>query len=177
MRKLTFILILLLAVVFSLPALTQGAWSVTQVSTGGVNYNVFTCTVTSTTSDTIAATTRTPLSLDTTRPWTLIANATGETIDGTGTVPVVLYTGYSTSSAITGYASGLRTDVVSFKTVEADVVSSAGTVLCDPNLDTADVTDVRAMVPPAPYYIATVTGTGVLAAADIVFKIIQPSRY
>ena len=179
--RLMFLIVILLAVVgltATEPAFTDSGWSTrpTQVKVGPRIYNVWTCTVTSTTGDTIAYTSKTPIGLNTTQEWELIVNAEGNTLDGT-TLPVSLVGGYSADAILTrGYAQLTYTDCVLLKTIEADVQASVGSITIDPNLTTADVTDTIVNIEKMPYYIFTLQGTSALVAASCVFKIVQVSK-
>jgi hypothetical protein len=173
MRNKLFLIMLMLLLVASVSALTQGDWSVSRVTSGSKTFNIFTCTVVTTTDDTVATTQKTPVGLDTSREWTLIANATAVTIDGTPTAPLNAWFGISADAAKTGDASDLETDVYEFKAIESDIIDSAGIVVMDPLLTTADVSNVRVLAPPMPYYVFEITGTGKLNAVSIVFYIIQ----
>ena len=150
-------------------ALTQGNW-VTSSSNG---VKIIKCTVTATVSENDAYTLRTPKTLDPTRPWTLIANAAGTTLDGS-TSPVDLWIGTSDDAALSGDGSGVAgTDAYEFKTIEAGIEGAVGAVTCDPNLAIADVTDTLVRVPVAPCYIFNMDGGSTLNAADCIWIIIQ----
>ena len=116
-------------------ALTQGNWSTS--SSNGIK--VMECTVTSTTAENDSYTLRTPKSLDPTKPWTVVINAAGATIDGS-TLPCDLWIGTSDDAVLSGNDSSVvGTDAYEFKTIEADVKASVGSLTCDPNLSIADV--------------------------------------
>ena len=150
-------------------ALTQGAWSVSTVN--GVN--IMTCTVTATTAENDAYTLKTPEELDGSRPWTLIANAAGTTLDGS-TGPVDVWLGTSSNAALSGDGGSVAgTDAYNYKAVIADIKAAVGTCICDPNLNTADVANVHVKVPAAPYYILNLDGGSTLAAEDCIWIIIQ----
>ena len=150
-------------------ALTQGNWSTK--SSNGVK--VMECTVTSTTAENDSYTLRTPKSLDPTKPWTVIINAAGATIDGS-TLPVDLWIGTSDDAVLAGDGGSVAgTDAYEFKSIEADVKASVGAVTCDPNLAIADVTDTLVRVPVAPCYIFNLDGASTLAAVDCKWIIIQ----
>ena len=150
-------------------ALTQGNWSTS--SSNGVK--VMECTVTSTTAENDSYTLRTPKSLDPTKPWTVIINAAGATIDGS-TLPCDLWIGTSDDAVLSGNDSSVvGTDAYEFKTIEADVKASIGSVTCDPNLSIADVTDKLVRGPVAPCYILNLDGASTLAAVDCKWIIVQ----
>jgi hypothetical protein len=149
-------------------ALTQGNW-VTSSSNG---VKIIKCTVTATVSENDAYTLRTPKTLDPTRPWTLIANAAGTTLDGSAS-GVDLWIGTSDDAVLSGDETVAGTDAYEFKTIEAQVQSSVGVVICDPNLAIADVTDQLVRVPIAPCYIFNLDGGSTLNAADCIWIIIQ----
>jgi len=65
------------------------------------------------------------------------------------------------------------TDAYEFKTIEADVKASVGSLTCDPNLSIADVTDKLVRVPVAPCYIFNLDGASTLAAVDCKWIILQ----
>jgi hypothetical protein len=150
-------------------ALTQGAWSTSTVN----GTNVMTCTVTATTSENDSYTLKTPEELDGSRPFTLIANAAGATLDGS-TLPVEIWVGTSSSAALSGDGGSVAgTDAYVFKDIIADVKAAVGTCICDPTLTTADVANVHVKVPSAPYYIFHLDGASTLAAADCKWIIVQ----
>lgn len=79
------------------------AWAETEVKMGGEWHKIYTCTSTATTSDKMHYTDPTPASLDTTKPFTLIANAAGATLDDTDAeAPLDIYGGWSTAFALSG---------------------------------------------------------------------------
>ena len=86
-------------------ALTQGAWSTSTVN----GTNVMTCTVTATTSEIDSYTLITREELDGSRPFTLIANAAGATLDGS-TLPVEICVGTSSSCLL--YTSDAADDLL-----------------------------------------------------------------
>ena len=154
-------------------ALTQGAWSTTTVN----GTNVMTCTVTtSATPENDSYTLKTPEALDGSKPWTLVANSAGATLDGS-TLPVEIWLGTSSSAALSGDAGSVAgTDAYVFKDIIADVKASVGTCICDPNLNTADVANVHVKVPAAPYYILHLDGASTLPAEDCTWIIIQDAK-
>lgn len=150
-------------------ALTQGNWSTS--SSNGVK--VMECVVTSTTSENDSYTLRTPKSLDPTKPWTLIINADGATIDGS-TLPCDLWIGTSDDAALSGDGGSVAgAHCYEYKTIEASVEASIGVVQCDPNLSIADVSDQLVRVPVAPCYIFNLDGASTLAAVDCKWIIVQ----
>lgn len=153
-------------------ALTQGAWSTTSVN----GTNVMTCTVTtSATPENDSYTLKTPEALDGSKPWTLVANSAGATLDGS-TLPVEIWLGTSSSAALTGDGPPSGTDAYVFKDIIADVKASVGTCICDPTLTTADVANVHVKVPAAPYYILHLDGASTLAAIACTWIIIQDAK-
>ena len=149
-------------------ALTQGAWSVSTVN----GMNIMTCDVTATVSENDSYTLKTPTDLDGSRPWTLVANAAGATLDAS-TLPVEIWLGTSSSAALSGDDAPTGTDAYNFKNIIADVKAAVGTCICDPNLNTADVANVHVKVPSAPYYILHLDGASTLAAETCTWIIIQ----
>ena len=131
------------------------------------------CVVTSTTSENDSYTLRTPKSLDPTKPWTLIINADGATIDGS-TLPCDLWIGTSDDAALSGDGGSVAgAHCYEYKTIEASVEASIGVVQCDPNLSIADVSDQLVRVPVAPCYIFNLDGASTLAAVDCKWIIVQ----
>lgn len=149
-------------------ALTQGAWSVSTVN----GTNIMTCDVTATVSENDSYTLKTPEELDGSKPWTLVANAAGATLDGS-TLPVEIWLGTSSDAALSGDDAPTGTDAYNFKNIIADVKAAVGTCICDPNLNTADVSNVHVKVPAAPHYILHLDGASTLAAATCTWIIIQ----
>ena len=150
-------------------ALTQGAWSTSTVN--GVN--IMTCDVTATVSENDSYTLKTPEALDGSKPWTLVANSAGATLDGS-TLPVEIWLGTSSSAALSGQGgSVVGTDAYNYKAIIASIEGAVGTCICDPNLNTADVANVHVKVPSAPYYILHLDGASTLAAETCTWIIIQ----
>ena len=155
-------------------ALTQGNWSV-EGSFNGVT--TWTSTVTVGATETDAYTLRTPIGLDTTRPWTLLVNTAGTDLDGQA-VPVDLWVGTAENAALSGQGGSVAgTNAYNFKQIIADVDPDAGVAptacLMDPTLTTADVANVHVRIPVGACYILNLDGGSTLLAADCIWKIIQ----
>lgn len=158
-------------------ALTKGAWTTSTVN----KRFVATCTVTAQTSDNDIYTLKTPTGLDPTKPWVLVVNSAGATLDATvAAIPLDVYIGYSDTFALTGNDTTVAATGGSlFKAgVIDDVRTAAQTVLFDPNLAQSEVTAIatgglKCKAPIAPYYIFNANCASAVSAGDCTFKIIQ----
>ncbi len=151
-------------------ALTQGAWTSKTVNDKAVHQ----CDVTITTAETIAATLKTPKSLDTRKSFVLLVNTEAVTADG-ATLPVDLYGGYSDSFAL-GVVTTTLTVTDGFliaADIMADVKATMGAVIVDPNLNIANDADDIIRGASVPYYGIVLDGAGTLNAVDCRFIIIQ----
>ena len=157
-------------------ALTSGAWSKSTVTVAGKTYYMATCNVVWTgNSHNDAFTLKTPTGLNTSKPFQVYVNEDADTIDGSAVV-VDLWGGFSSSFALAGDgASVTATDGFEIKPIEASVKATSGNVLCDPTLQTADVTDVHVKIPVLPYYAFNLDGGSTMAetAKTCDFRIIQ----
>ena len=111
-------------------ALTQSAWSEKTVNAK----LILTCTVEQTASENDNYTLKTPKSLDTELPWTLIANATGEALDAASTMPLEIWGGYADDFVITGNAGtlGATSGALVGSAVGDDMKSGVLTLHVDP---------------------------------------------
>ena len=154
-------------------ALTRGDWSV-EGSFNGVT--TWTCTVTVGATETDSYTQRTPVGLDSTKPWTLIVNSAGTDLDGQA-LPVDLWVGTSGDADLSGAGALTATDCYNFKQIIADVDPGAGvaptSILIDPTLTTADVANVHVKAPIGGCYLIALDGGSALINAACIFKIIQ----
>jgi len=106
-------------------ALTRGNWSV-EGSFNGVT--TWTCTVAVGATETDSYTQRTPVGLDSTKPWTLIVNSAGTDLDGQA-LPVDLWVGTSGDADLSGAGALTATDCYNFKQIIADVDPGGGSAL------------------------------------------------
>jgi len=151
-------------------AITQSAWSTS--STNGKK--IMECTVAIGATETDAMTLKTPKALNTSKPFHLLANAAGVTIDA-DTVAVDLWVGTKDDSTLSGTGTLTASDAYFYKAIIADVKAAVGSCVCDPNLTTADVSNVHVQVPPAPYYFFNLDGTNAMTNVTVTFIIIQDS--
>ena len=177
MKKLTlFFVMAMLLIAFSLQSavFTDSGWSMTTVNEYGIKYNIWTCTLDVTTADTLCYTARTPDGLDTSRPWELLVNTEIALIEG-ATLPVWLVGGWSASSTITKLLDvPVLTDCAALKAVESDVKATLGHITIDPNLNTADVANLRVHINEMPNYIIYLLGSSTFSGdVDCVIKIVQ----
>ena len=154
--------------------LTIGDWTGKQVG----KTSVWTCTVTATTADYDIYTKKTPDDLDPHKPWTLIVNTAGATLDDTSAaIPVDLYIGFDKSFALTENNAPVVTGGVLYKSdIFDDVRTACWAIQMHPNLMVAeDVAGVAAKcyVPIAPYYAFNLDAASVVSAGDCTFKIVQ----
>lgn len=154
--------------------LTKGDWTPKTVN----NVTVYSCTITATTSDYDIYTLKTPKELDPYKPWTLIVNALGATLDDTvAAMPVDLYIGWDDTFALSENNAPVVTGGVLYKSdIFDDVRAGVGCIQMHPNLTVAeDVAGVAAKcyVPIAPYYAFNIDGASAVSAGSCVFKIIQ----
>ena len=151
-------------------ALTQGAWTEKTINGHYVAY----CDVVHTTAEHISATLKTPDGLDTSKPFLLVVNSAGATLDG-ATLPVDIYVGYSDSFALTVVTTTLTvTDGILLNAdVIAAVEAGVGSCIIDPNLQIADVADTIVRGGDVPYYGFVLDGAGTLTAATCRFIIFQ----
>ena len=151
-------------------ALTQNPWNVSTVNGVMVAF----CDVVQTTAETISATLKTPVELDTSKAFTLTVNSAAASLDG-ATLPVDVYAGFSDSFAL-GVVTTTLTITDGFllnPDVIADVQSAAGSVIIDPNLNISDDADDIVRGNRVAYYGFTLDGAGTLNAATCRFVIMQ----
>ena len=160
-------------------ALTQSAWTKSTVN----DRFVAICTVTATTSESDAYTLKTPVGLDTTKPFTLGLQCS--TAPDNGAVTVDLWAGYSDNFALSGDAANVVATGTGGKAKQLlDTAIAAVTPLIywfrlDPYLGVADVvtaaaidTGLKVEIPIAPYYAFNLNG-GTLIAHTATWIIIQ----
>lgn len=134
--------------------LTQTDWTPSSVN----EQRVWTCTVTATIADYDIYTKKTPKGLDPNKPWTLIVNSAGATLDDTAAaMPVDLYLGWSDDFVITENNAPVVSGGVLYKSdIFDDVRTGVGCIQMFPGnvTITEDVAGVGAKcyAPIAPYY-------------------------
>jgi hypothetical protein len=165
-------------------ALTQSAWTVTSAN----GRLIAKCTVTATTAENDAYTLKTPIELDTTKPWSLSLECSA-TPDGAA-LPLDLWIGWSDLFALSGDGANVVSTVNSvrtgakYKQIFDDVVLAVTTLNYvfhfDPELAVADVVTVAAIasgpkvkIPVAPYYAFNLNGGSTLNAHTATWTIIQ----
>jgi len=160
-------------------ALTQSAWTDSKV---GTLYNS-SCTVVGVGTINDVYTLKTSTDLDPTLPWVLYFSH-AVTADAQA-VPFELWTGYSSSFAITGDSTTIgATDGALFKQIYDDVVLAVDPLIycwnMVPGLKVADVVEVANIltgnkigVPIAPYYAFNLNGGSALTATTYTFRIVQ----
>ncbi len=156
-------------------SLTQSAW--TEDSVNG--FLVLECNVIQTASESDSYTLKTPArTLDPTKPWILMVNTTGATLDN-ATLPVDIWAGYDDDFAMSGDTTAVIAtsggEVAS--AVMDDVKAEMLTTIVDPNYTgtmVAAATNTVGIVNAgtAPYYAIAIDG-GTLIAETCYFKIIQ----
>ena len=157
-------------------ALTQGAWTSKTVN----GKLVIECDVVQTTGENNAYTLKTPSTLDTTKPFILMVNTDGDTLDGSA-LPVDIYAGYDTDFAVTGDAGtmGATSGGLIVADVIDDVKSVANSVRIDPNYTGAKVQSTLAGVRGVvncgtpPYFAFDLDGASTLTAGTCHWVIIQ----
>lgn len=157
-------------------ALTQGAWSEKTVN----GKLVLECDVTNTTAENNAYTLKTPTSLNTKKPFILMVNTDGDTLDGSA-LPVDVYAGFSDDFAVSGDAGTMgATDGGLVKAdIIDDVKSVANSIIIDPNYQGATVQStlagVRGIVNcgTPPYFAFDLDGASTLTAGTCHWVIIQ----
>jgi hypothetical protein len=159
-------------------ALTQGTWSETSLN-GSL---ILECDVTATVAENDGYTLKTPDSLDTSRPWTLVVNATDQALDAAGTAcPVHIWGGYANDFALTG--DGASVAATSGFKVGSSVMDKVQAVQCsvivDPNYTGAKVQSTDAGVVGIvncgthPNYVIHYDGGSTLAAKTCKIIIVQ----
>lgn len=158
-------------------ALTQGNWSKTTTANG---YSVWECDVTATTAENDAYTKVIDF-INPEKPWYLIANTAGATMDASA-LPIDIWVGW-TNSGLTGdagtvaWTSGYGCQAAAG--VIDDAKSTAVSVKVIPGLTVAPVASTLAgvrgyvCVTPAPYIALNANGGSTLNAATIRFSVIQ----
>jgi hypothetical protein len=157
-------------------ALTQGAWSVKTVN----DKLVCECDVVQTTGENDAYTLKTPSALDTSKPFIVLVNTAGATLDGSA-LPVDIYAGFSDSFAVTGDSTTIgATDggLVAADVID-DVKSVNNGVLVNPNYNGTKVQStlagargvVNAGTPP--YFAFNLDGASTLTAGTCHWVLIQ----
>ena len=153
-------------------ALTQGAW--VESVTDGI-YQAY-CDVTSTDAEFIHATEKTPVGLDTTRPFLLIANSAGATLDATdAAIPVDVYVGIDSTFALSVTTSAVTVTAGSLiaNNMIADVRTAVGNVIVDPGLLSANAAGVICRGVSGLRYGFTATAASELSAATCRFIVTQ----
>ena len=156
-------------------ALTVGDWVEKTVNGQYVAY----CDVTSTTSEELIATAKSPKGLDTTKPYLLVVNSESVTMDSTSAViPVDIYAGYSEDFALSVATDTLTvTDgALIANNMIADVRTAIGSVIVDPNLQIANSAGVICRGAASGYHGYTATAASVLSAATTRFVVMQASE-
>lgn len=151
-------------------ALTQGTWKESTVNGHYVAY----CDVVQTTAESKSATLKTPDGLDTSKPFLLVVNSAGKTLDDEA-LPVDIYAGYSTNFAleVDGATLAVTDGILLNADVIADVKGAVGSCIVDPNLQIADSAGVIVRGGNVPYYGFVLDGAGALAAETCRFVIFQ----
>jgi len=156
-------------------ALTQGAWTVKTVN----GKMIAECDVTQTTAENDAYTLKTPKQLDTTKPFRVLVNTAGATLDGSA-LPVDVYAGYSDDFALSGDDGPDVTDGdLALADVIDDVKSVKNGILIDPNYTGSRVTSTLAGVRGVvnlgtpPYFAFNLDGATTLTAGTCHWVLIQ----
>ena len=156
-------------------ALTQGNWIEKTVNGQYVAH----CDVTSTTAEHIVATLKTPDGLDTSKPYLLIVNSESVTMDDTSAaIPVDIYAGYSEDFALNVSTSTLTAvdGALIANDMIADVRTSIGSVIVDPNLQIANSAGVICRGAAAGYHGFVASAGSALSAATTRFVVMQASE-
>lgn len=155
-------------------SLTQGEWTYKTVN----GRMVLECDIIQTTGETDAYTLKTPVNLDTTKPWILMVNTENVSLDG-ATLAVDGWAGYANGFVLSGQASVVATNGYEIQSAPIQNVKSAmNGILVNPNYFGTHVQSVAGTtgvinLGKFPHYAFNLDGGGTLNAGTCHYVIIQ----